>query len=208
VRGNIIKKEKELDILKQSICEYTRDDFAIDWMKLIENLADKRKEGLNEYKSLTAEIMAERYISDVIRELYEEEDEKIKEALDSEAIKGILLKVTTHYDSISLQDDRLIVSDPFYDFPVSEISDGAKEQVFLALRIGLAMHWFEKDGLFLILDDAFLHSDDKRRPELVDKVLELGENGWQILCFTFDGRIKELFDERVGEYVFVNLDEL
>lgn len=70
------------------------------------------------------------------------------------------------------------------------------------------MHWFEKDALFLILDDAFLHSDDKRRPELIDKVLELGNNGWQILCFTFDHRIKELFDKRVREYVFLNLDKL
>ena len=207
VRSEIKEKEQDLNRLKQSICEHTGDDFfTIDRMKLIENLADKRKEALSEYQGLTAGIIANKYISDVIEELYEEEDEKIKEVLNSEVIEKTLPKVTTHYNSISLENDRLIVSDPFHDFPVSEISDGAREQVFWALRVGMAMHWFKKDGLFLILDDAFLHSDDKRRTELVAKVLELGENGWQILCFTFDDRIKQLFDKHGGKYQFIDLN--
>lgn len=205
VQDKISEKEKELNGLKHSICEHTKDDFSTSWMKLIENLANKKNEALKEYKELKAEIIATKYISDTIEELWKEEDEKIKEALNSDVLKSTLLKVTTHYDNISLHNDKLIVSDPYHDFWVSEISDGAKEQVFLSLRIGMAMHWFGKDALFLILDDAFLHSDDNRRPKLVKKILELGENEWQILCFTFDKRIKELFDEYQIKYKFFTL---
>jgi len=207
IQEEIYEKERGLENLKHSIMEHTGDEPSIEWIKLIENLANKRDEILSKYIEITSEIIADKYVWDVIDELYEEEDEKIKDALNSEVIKETLPKVTTHYDDIYLEDDGLIVSDPFGSFPVSTISDGAKEQVFLALRIGLAMEWFKRNELFLILDDAFIHSDKNRRPELVDRVVKLGKNGWQILCFTFDDRIKELFDESGPEYQLFDLNK-
>jgi len=212
VENEINEKTGELENIKYSIIEHTGDEPSIEWMKLIENLANKRADILNEYKEITSEIIANKYVYDVIEELYEEEDEKMKETLNSGVIRKTLPKVTTHYENIYLEDNSLIVSDPFEKFPVSDISDGAKEQVFLALRVGFAMHWFKKDRLFLILDDAFLHSDNKRRPLLVDKILELGKSGWQIICFTFDDSIKRLFDRKAkkfgDDYRFYNLNEI
>ena len=212
IKESISKKEEELKTLKHSICKHTKDNFAIEWTELIKNLADKHNEVLSEYKNLTAEIIGKKYVSEIIEELYKEEDEKIKDALESEIISNMLPQVTTHYENISLTDDRMIVSDTYNDFPVESISDGAKEQVFLALRIGLAKHWFKKDELFLIFDDAFLHSDYNRRPLLLDKLIELANSGWQIICFTFDDNIRDLIDKKVkklkGEYRFYNLNEI
>lgn len=212
IKESISKKEEELKTLKHSICKHTKDNFSIEWTELIKNLADKHNEVLSEYKNLTAEIIGKKYVSEIIEELYKEEDEKIKDALESEIISNMLPQVTTHYENISLTDDRMIVSDTYNDFPVESISDGAKEQVFLALRIGLAKHWFKKDELFLIFDDAFLHSDYNRRPLLLNSLFELANNGWQIICFTFDDNIKNLFDKKVkklrDDYRFYNLNEI
>jgi len=212
IKESISKKEEELKTLKHSICKHTKDNFSIEWTELIKNLADKHNEVLSEYKNLTAEIIGKKYVSEIIEELYKEEDEKIKDALESEIISNMLPQVTTHYEKISLTDDRMIISDTYNDFPVESISDGAKEQVFLALRIGLAKHWFKKDELFLIFDDAFLHSDYNRRPLLLDKLIELANSGWQIICFTFDDNIRNLIDKKVkklkGEYRFYNLNEI
>lgn len=212
IKESISKKEEELKTLKHSICKHTKDNFSIEWTELIKNLADKHNEVLSEYKNLTAEIIGKKYVSEIIEELYKEEDEKIKDALESEIISNMLPQVTTHYENISLTDDRMIVSDTYNDFPVESISDGAKEQVFLALRIGLAKHWFKKDELFLIFDDAFLHSDYNRRPLLLDKLIELANSGWQIICFTFDDNIRNLIDKKVkklkDEYRFYNLNEI
>lgn len=211
IKENISKKDKDFNLLKQSICEHTKDEFSIDWMRLIKNLADKHNELLNEYKNLAAEIIGKKCVSEIIEEMYKEEDKKIKDALDSGIIKEIIATVTGHYNNIYLEGNNMIASDPYNNFPVSDISDGAKEQVFLALRVGFATYWFKKDRLFLILDDAFLHSDNKRRPLLVDKILELGKSGWQIICFTFDDSIKRLFDRKVkkfgDDYRFYNLNE-
>ena len=51
----------------------------------------------------------------------------------------------------------------------------------LALRIGFTSRLLNQDRLFLILDDAFQHSDWDRRKILVDKLAGIAENGWQII---------------------------
>lgn len=212
IENEIQQKKSELESLKHSIIEHTKDKITIGWMELIKNLSNKREEVLKEYKEITSEIIADKNVYDVISELYEEEDEKIEDVMKSDVICKTLKDVTTRYNKISLLNDRMIVSDSFNDFPVNLISDGATEQVFLALRIEMAKHWFKKDELFLILDDAFLHSDYNRRPKLVDKMVELAKNGWQIICFTFDDNIRNLIDKKVknlkNEYRFLNLNEI
>ena len=52
-----------------------------------------------------------------------------------------------------------------------------------------------KNHLFLILDDAFQYSDWNRRKLLVKKMAELAKNNWQIIYFTMDNHIQELFDK-------------
>jgi uncharacterized protein YhaN len=46
---------------------------------------------------------------------------------------------------------------------------------------------------FLILDDAFQHSDWNRRKNLISHTLNMIKKGWQIFYFTMDDHIKELF---------------
>jgi len=200
INNRISDKEHELNFLKQSACGQTGDDINIGWEILISNLQNKREEILEENNTLIAEIIAGKLVSDVLEELYTLEDEKIAEALTSNKIKNTIFKVTGHYNNIYLEKDNMFVSDNFNDFPVSRLSDGAKEQIFLSLRIGMAIHWFNTESMFLIFDDAFIHSDYKRRESLIKKVFELTESGWQIFCFTFDNHIKELFEKKSSKY--------
>jgi uncharacterized protein YhaN len=65
--------------------------------------------------------------------------------------------------------------------------------------------------MFLILDDAFQHSDWDRREWLVDEIAELTKIGWQIFYFTMDDHIKHLFEERIkshygGQYQLFELN--
>ena len=77
------------------------------------------------------------------------------------------------------------------------MSTGAQEQILLALRIGFARKWMEQNALFLILDDAFQHSDWERRVRLVDEMVSLAQQGWQIIYFSMDDHIRKLFEDRV-----------
>ncbi len=208
VKQEINQKESELDSLKHQILNEVDAGGPLEIKDLIEPLAEKRDQVLSDYKEITAEIIAKKNVFELIKKLYQAEDEKIDRVLNSSLIKQLLPQITTRYDEIYLDGQTLMVKDDYDSFPVSELSSGAKEQVFLALRIGLASEWFKNNKMFLILDDAFIHSDRHRKPELVKKVIELGQSGWQIICFSFDDRIKKLFAAADPDYNLLNLNKL
>ncbi len=201
-------KESQIETLKHQILSQVDASGSEEITDLVDPLAQKRHQILDEYKQLTAEIIAKKNVYQVVKELYQAEDEKIDRVLNSNLIKQLLPQITTRYKQIYLEDQSLMVEDDYDSFPVSQLSSGAKEQVFLALRIALASEWFKKEKMFLILDDAFIHSDRHRKAELVKSVIDLSQTGWQIICFSFDERIKNLFDRASGKYNLLNLNKL
>ena len=66
--------------------------------------------------------------------------------------------------------------------------------------------------LFLILDDAFQHSDWDKRLILVDNLVTLAQNDWQIIYFTMDNHIRDIFNEKGGvfgdDYKYHCIDEI
>ena len=91
------------------------------------------------------------------------------------------------------------------------LSTGAREQVFLGARLGFARIALDNEPSFLVLDDAFQHSDWERREQLVQQAVGLVEAGWQVLYFTMDDHIRDLFNtvgDRLGKrYVSHSLFE-
>jgi len=69
----------------------------------------------------------------------------------------------------------------------------------------------QQDSLFLIFDDAFQYSDWQRRKLLVEKAAGLAQQGWQIIYFSMDDHIRDLFEaagKRFGsEYQFLSLNQ-
>jgi len=203
VNDQITEESHKLANLKQFICNQTDDKLDINWETLIQHLREKREQVLKKYKEKTAEILGKMAVHRVLEELHKEEDTKIEQGLRSKAVLIPLSRLTRRYNGFSLQGNRLMVSDPFDEFPLSELSTGAQEQILLALRIGFAVKTLKRNSLFLILDDAFQYSDWERREWLIDMTVDLAQNGWQILYFTMDDHIKKLFYERgqvLGEH--------
>jgi len=101
--------------------------------------------------------------------------------------------MTGKYQSLNLIDDQIYTRDQYQEYPLKDLSTGAKEQVQLALRLGIASHVSGGEPLFIILDDAFQHSDWERRESLVKVTVDLAKNGWQIIYLTMDDHIRDLF---------------
>jgi uncharacterized protein YhaN len=121
-----------------------------------------------------------------------------------------LEKITSKYNAVFFEENNLIVTDGIHYFPLSELSTGTQEQVLLAIRLGLLSHVLKGRKSFLILDDAFQHSDWDRRENLIDILAGLAQDGWQIFYFTMDDHIKSLFEERLKpqfaeEYQLIDL---
>ncbi|MDP3259714.1 MAG: hypothetical protein Q8M34_03895, partial [Thermodesulfovibrionales bacterium] len=87
------------------------------------------------------------------------------------------------------------------------LSTGEKERVMLALRIGFSSKLLKQDSLFLILDDAFQHTDWESRKTVVKQLADITKKGWQIIYLTMDNHIKGLFDE-VGKELRENYKSL
>jgi uncharacterized protein YhaN len=190
------QKDKLLN-LKSEICSITGSDISTDWNLLIEGLYLKKEEIIRELKEVESNIIAGKLVHETIEELLREEDEKIVEVMNSERVTNLLLTLTKRYNKLSFDDGgNLLVSSDYETFPLKDLSTGAKEQVILALRIGFARGIMKQDCAFLILDDAFQHSDYEKRPILVDSLVDLAEAGWQIIYLTMDDNIKELFEEK------------
>ncbi|MCX6383296.1 MAG: hypothetical protein NTV16_02245 [Actinobacteria bacterium] len=200
IGAKISDKEQDISNLKYGVCNETKDDPSIDWEQLFENLKKKRLQKQNDLNVLEAKITAGIIVHDVISELRQEEDFKILQGLQSEVVLKPLKDITRHYNKLSLDGERLIVSDDYRNFYLQELSTGAREQIMLALRIGFSSKLLKKDTLFLILDDAFQHSDWDRRKILIKQLSDIAKTGWQIIYLTMDDHIKELFDEAGKEF--------
>lgn len=192
----ISETNHKLDRLKHLICNETGEPLDRSWSDLIYHLQEKRKEVLLKFQDTVAEIVGKMTVHRVIESMRALEDEKIAEGLASSSLSDPLKKITGRYDKLRLVGDEIFVMDAFHEFNLSDLSTGAQEQVLLALRLGFASHLFGDDKLFLILDDAFQHSDWERRSLMIDTLVDLAIKGWQILYFTMDDHIRDLFRQK------------
>ena len=191
-----VKEEEErLSQLKTSICSITEADISTNWTDLIDILYLKKEEVKKEFQEIESNIISGIKVHEIIEEFHQEEDIKLLEGLNSQEVSEYLSTLTGKYKKLSFEEAGIAVSDDYDNFLLKDLSTGAKEQVMLALRIGFLKRLMKQDSAFLILDDAFQHSDYTKRPILVDTLFNLANNGWQIIYFTMDDHIKGLFNE-------------
>ncbi|MCA9062116.1 MAG: DUF4332 domain-containing protein, partial [Planctomycetaceae bacterium] len=77
---------------------------------------------------------------------------------------------------------------------ISQLSRGTRDQVALALRLALIRTRSRRFGhVPLVLDDVFITSDDVRASEVARLLTELAEEGQQILFFTCQHDVRDVF---------------
>jgi len=188
-------ENEKLSNLKQDICNISGDAYTTDWELLIQNLQELREGTADEYRQITAKILAGILVNNVLEENRAQQKEKIQKRLSSNEVEDAIFGITGRYTGARLEEGQVWVEDEYGAFKISELSTGAREQVLLGLRLGFASQIFKQRRLFLLLDDAFQHADWSRRKRLVNQSVALAEDGWQIIYFTMDDHIRDLFDE-------------
>jgi len=200
---NLTEAESDLSELRGEISQATGQSSS-DWDDLITALRRKREHAAQDYKDKTAEILGKTQVYKVIQQLRQEENTRIAEGLKREELTEPLRALTGRYRSIRLTNDKglVLVSDQDEDYPLASLSTGVREQAFLALRMGFASIAMKGKTGFLILDDAFQHSDWNRRENLVKRTMSFVQSGWQVFYFTMDDHIRDLFEDagaRIGD---------
>ncbi len=189
----IKKADENLTILKTKLISLTGADAVTGWNDLIDRLYRFKETSEKELEDIKAGIIAGKLLYDTIQELQQEEDEKLKDILNSRDVSSALYELTGRYQRLSFDDTGIIVSDEYNDFYLKDLSTGAMEQVMIALRTGFLKKILKKETAFLILDDAFQHSDYEKREMLVKTMCELSRSGWQVIYLTMDDHIRNIF---------------
>ena len=200
IEEDIEANQEELEELEKRIRYASENENALGWEQLLDGLRAKRDEVAEEYRQLTADIIGKILVHNVVAEQRNQENDRIRLGLESSTIANALQQFSGRYHNLHLtEEEELEVEDASGNqFPVSMLSTGAREQVFLSLRIGFASRALGERTGFLLLDDAFQHSDWQRRESLVQQCLSLVKQGWQIFYFAMDDHLRDLF-QQAGE---------
>ena len=81
-------------------------------------------------------------------------------------------------------------------YTVDELSQGTIDQLYISLRLAIGNVMSKKFIVPFMMDDAFVHFDDKRTKEIIQLLKEIArESDRQILLFTCKQHIAHKFDE-------------
>jgi len=209
IKDKLNIETRDLDSLKSRVAQETNENSTENWEDLLTALHEKRESVAREYRERTAEVLGKIQITTALQEFHKQETERIKTGLAQEPLTDPLFAITGRYNRIDLDADDLILSDQNDNsFSLTNMSTGVREQVFLALRLGFASIGMRGETAFLILDDAFQHSDWLRRNNLIKQTLNLIKIGWQVFYFTMDDHIRDQFQKagaKIGNR-FTNLE--
>lgn len=81
------------------------------------------------------------------------------------------------------------------------LSDGARSQFLLSLRLALLEQSLGNERGFLVLDDPLLNSSSDRKQRAVEVLLSFVRAGWQIIYLTVEDGLPELFAKLGGGLV-------
>ena len=195
-REELQRRSGSLRELQVAVITATGADASATWGELHGALSDLLESRIAEHAALTARILAGVCVMQAVREFKGQERTRVEQGLASPEIAGPLRALTGGYDGLSLGEDWeiLLASSDGEERSLGMLSTGALEQVHIALRTGFARLALG-DTAFLILDDAFQHSDWSRRRRLVAHAVDLVREGWQVFYFTMDDHIRDLFEE-------------
>lgn len=212
IETDIEVEDGRLGGLREQVALLVGARSATDWDELLEALQEQKNIKTQEYRKCTAEILAKIELCRVLEDMRQKETERIEQGLQKPALTAPLSSLTGNiYQSIHLDEEGgLELGDTEGNYyALTQLSTGVREQICLALRFGFASIALGGEPAFLLLDDAFQHSDWKRRPKMIEYVVKLVNKGWQVFYFTMDDHIRAQFEEAghaLGSDRFLSMD--
>ncbi|MFP4010677.1 MAG: ATP-binding protein [Spirochaetaceae bacterium] len=195
IEEELRREEGRFDEVKKELGDYLPS--AVVWNGSLEEISaaveDKRRELAEARDEAYYDIRAAHLVEEVLRDLQAREDQRLTDALNGSEAATLLRRLTGRYDRIIVEGEAVSIGNAEESYAFADLSTGAREQVLLALRMGIASRLLGEERLFLVLDDAFQYSDWTRRDRLVGHAVEAVKSGWQVLYFTMDDDIRDRF---------------
>lgn len=202
LQNDIKEYNQLLDKLDSSISKLPIQKFLDEEPVNVESVEDLEKASIQLEKfinSIEDTVKASKNAIEILEEMEQEEEDEFNRIFneDSYAVEMFSKATGGNYKDISYdkksqkleverKDGRTI--DP------EGLSQGTYDLLYMAVRLKLAREILGGPG-FLVLDNAFVHSDIERVERELEFLQELEDNGWQIIYFTFRDDVREKLEE-------------
>ena len=161
------------------------------------NLQEERNElkELNNIYELTKECIEDAY----------EDTKKNLSPVYKENMSNILMKMSNNkYSRVEINDETILVENENGELvPISLLSTGTIDQIYLALRLSV-INEVTEENLPIFFDETFSYFDDERLENFI-KYTYLNYTDTQIFIFTCSKRECAILDKLQIDYNFVNI---
>lgn len=209
------EEEIDMEIRKQSN-ELLKIEKEI---KDLEHLIEKRYLGKREIPEIEEEILLNKektiklekefkaldIASDALQESFNEIRKNIGPDLNEKVVRKFNLLTDESYEEAKISEDyKLKVRNNGILFDGDILSNGAKDQLYLALRLSFIEMLFKNKEVPIFLDDAFVQYDDERRENALKLLIK--EDFEQIIFFTCQEIEKSILDKKQYQYNLIILN--
>lgn len=144
-------------------------------------------------------------LTTIFSDLIREEEQKIEELFVTSQVSSYFARMTKdRYKTVHFDRETKEIHVKRQDgtsMKASQLSAGTLDQLYFAIRIGLAELLLSDKRGFFILDDPFIKADNSRIEEMLTFCQELASNGWQILYFSAKKEIYDCLLPQIGKNV-------
>lgn len=162
---------------------------------------------INEEKIIKGEkeFAALNLASATLQDAFDEVRKNISPDLNEKVIDKFNFLTNGNYEEAKISEDyKLKIRENGILFDGDILSNGAKDQLYLSLRLSFIDMLFKNKDVPIFLDDAFVQYDDDRREKALN--LLINQNFAQIILFTCQGIEKSILDKNNTKYNFIGLN--
>lgn len=187
LKARVAETESELAAAQTAYQDALRQEASLQGRTLINvaqmevECAERRAELARLMQERDALALAFQLVNDARRRYQENYRERLAESITAHFAR--LSRTTTRFVQLDEEFCLRLTREDGGEFSLAQLSQGARDQLYLAVRLAVADLLADTVVLPIILDDPFLNYDDQRIPELRHTLAVLAERQ-QVLLFS------------------------
>ncbi|MFB6115520.1 MAG: ATP-binding protein [Candidatus Nanohalobium sp.] len=165
----------------------------------VEDLDKASRQLENFINSLNTTVQASKNAIKVLEEMEQEEEDEFNRIFNEGSYAVEMFREATGGNYIDINYDKSsqkleVERKDGRTLNPEGLSQGTYDLLYMAVRLKLAREILGGPG-FLVLDNAFVHSDSERIDRELEFLQKLEDEGWQIIYFTFRDDVREKLED-------------
>ena len=151
-------------------------------------------------------------VIEIFNRIEREEKEKVLTLFGKESpVSSYFREITgSRYEEVAYEHEAekiLIKGEEGPPLDVEKLSGGARDQLYLSIRLALGEKLLKGNSGFFIMDDPFIKADRGRLEKQMDILRSMTTRGWQVIYLTAKDEVRDLLmkDIEQGKISYLTL---